>query len=98
DRIDAIEARGRGAAGAVRIERVEGARHVERGARAVVEGRALAGDPRPAVEQVVVRELQHRAGAVDRGRALKAEGRPGARQVRLLERKTAGILAAGAAH
>src|SRR5439155_7867578 len=34
----------------------------------------------------------------DRGRALKAEGRPGARQVRLLERKTAGILAAGAAH
>ena len=98
DRVDAIEARHRGAGGAPRIERVERPHYVERGARAVVEGRALAGHARPAVEQVVVGELQHRSGAVDRARALQAERGPGARQVRVLERKAAGILAAGAAH
>jgi len=56
------------------------------GARgAVVEQPALEADVRPAVEQVVVGELDERAGAVDVGVALDAERGRRAEQVRLLE-------------
>src|SRR5581483_730290 len=94
ERVEPVElrlARGRRPA---RVERIERPCEGQRLARAIVEARALERSGGPAIEEMVVAELERGAVAIDRRASFEAERRAGAGEVGLLDVDRAGGLAA----